>query len=307
MNVVDEHTLEDHKLWRLVTVAWEALGDYFKPEVGASAQARGLSRQTWRLLLATLACEPDPVSSADLMVRKPFTAAEVFSKRLQQAEAQGYLVQVEPGNFRLSEIGRKETEHLMSVARAAIDRVDPLPRHDGERLSRLFKRLVQSCLETPPPPSTWSIQASYNLMPSLDPPLPYVEQAMTCLLAYWDDSHLAAWRFTNLSATALETLSCLWRHEGTNLDEICEKLANHGHPCATYERAIAELRDRNFVEGPDSSLQVTNGGRIFRNEVEEDTHRFFFAPWKVLSFKEKTDFAGLLIRLKQGLQSPPQE
>jgi hypothetical protein len=301
MNVVDEHTLEDHKLWRLVTGAWDALREHFEPEVGTSAQARGLSRQTWSLLLATLACEPDPVSSADLMVRKPFTAAEVFSHRLQQAESQGYLVQIEPGNFRLSEVGRGETEHLMAVARNAIVRVDPLPPQDGGRLARLFERLVQSCLDTPPPPSTWSIQASYNLMPSIDPPLPYVEQAMTCLAAYREDSQLGAWQFTNLSATALETLSCLWRHEGTNLDEICEKLANHGHPCATYERAIAELRERNFVRGPDSSLRVTNGGRIFRNEVEEDTHRFFFTPWRILSFKEKTDFSGLLIRLKQGL------
>jgi hypothetical protein len=307
MNVVDEHTLEEHKLWRLVTGAWDALAEHFEPEVEALGKARGFSRRTWSLLLATLACEPDPVSSADLMVRKPFTAAEVFSKRLLEATSQGHLVQVEPGSFRLSEVGRKETELLIDAARAAIDRVDPLPHQDGERLARLFERLVKSCLETTPPPSTWSIQASYNLMPSLDPPLPYVEQAMTCLAAYRDDSHLAAWRFTNLSATALETLTCLWQHEGTNLEEICEKLANHGHPCTTYERAIAELRERNFVEGPDSSLRVTNGGRIFRNEVEEDTHRFFFAPWMILSNKEKTDFAGLLIRLKQGLQFAAQE
>jgi hypothetical protein len=126
---------------------------------------------------------------------------------------------------------------------------------------------------------------------------------MTCLAAYHDDSHLAAWRFANLSATSLETLSCLWRHEVTSLDEICEKLAYRGHPCQTYERVILELRERKFVEGSNSSLMVTSAGRIFRNEVEEDTHRFFFTPWKILSLEEKTDLGGLLVRLKQDLQT----
>lgn len=133
--------------------------------------------------------------------------------------------------------------------------------------------------------------------------MPYIEQAISCLSAYRDDSHLAAWRFTKLSATALETLSYLWRNEAGSLDEICEKLTSRGHPRQTYERALADLRERDFIDGPDTRLQVTNRGRLFRNEMEEDTNRFFFAPWKVLSFLEKTDMAGLLIRMKQGLQT----
>ena len=37
-----------------------------------------------------------------------------------------------------------------------------------------------------------------------DPPLPYAEQALSCLAAYRDDAHLSAWRPSGLSAPALE-------------------------------------------------------------------------------------------------------
>lgn len=301
MNGIHEHSLEDHKLWNLVVEAWEALTERFEPAVERLVRSSGFSRHTWSLLLATLACEPEATTPADLMVRSPYTAAEAFQKRLRQAADQGFLSEVEPGSFRLSPTGRAETERLIVAAREAMIQADPLPAPDSARLAGLTEQLVRACLETPPPPETWSIRSSYKLMPEQDPPMPFIEQAMTCLSAYRDDSHLSVWRFSGLTATALEVLSLLWRHEAQRLNEIVEKLAHRGHPLETYKRAVNELRERDFVDGPASDLEVTESGRLFRNEVEEDTQHFFFTPWKTLNYREKTDLAGLLIRLKQGL------
>jgi hypothetical protein len=303
MNVKkEEHTIEDHKLWNLISEAWDALSEHFEPAVERLIQTVDLSRKQWSLLLAILTCEPEPASAVDLMVRNPYTSADEYQARLAASAAQGYLIEIEPGSYRLSQAGRRETERLIVAARAAMVAVDPLPKQDSLRLADRIARLVHACLETPPPPDSSSIQASYKIMPPIDPPLPYTEQGITCLSAYRDDSHLAAWQLGGLTATAFETLSILWRNEAKSLDEICVKMVNRGYERETYQWAVNELRERNFLRGLDTALMVTESGRLFRNEVEEETNRFFFAPWDCLDYLEKTDMAGLLIRLKNGLQ-----
>jgi hypothetical protein len=303
MKTKDDHTLEDHKLWKLTTEVWDALASRFEPAVEGFLGTRNLDRGLLSLLLSATTCEPEPIMIADLMVRSPYTASEKFQARLVDAAKKGYLIEVEQGSFRLSEAGVQETQDLIRTARAAMAVADPLPRQDSRRLAELLARLVHACLENPPPPEPWSISASYKLMPEIEPPMPFIEQAITCLSAYRGDAHLAAWEYVGLSATAFEMLSLLWRNEATSLAEVNEHLAHRGHPGEIYQLALEELKERNFVARVDEDLSLTEDGRLFRNEVEEDTERYFFIPWKRLSYKEKTILAGLLLRLKEGLLS----
>jgi hypothetical protein len=303
MKTKDEHTLEDHKLWKLTTEAWDALSARFEPAVAGFLETRNLDRGMLSLLLSATTCEPEPIMIADLMVRSPYTAAEKFQSRLADAVKDGYLIEVDPGSFRLSEAGVLGTGELIRTARTAMAEADPLPRPDSADLAELLGRLVHASLENPPPPEPWSISASYKLMPEIEPPMPFIEQAITCLSAYRDDAHLAAWEYAGLSATAFEMLSLLWRNEAASLKEVNEHLTHRGHPGEIYRLALEELMERNYVARVDDDLSVTEDGRLFRNEVEEGTERYFFVPWKSLSSKEKTILAGLLLRLREGLLS----
>jgi hypothetical protein len=157
-------------------------------------------------------------------------------------------------------------------------------------------------LQTPPPPQTWSITLSIKLMPALNPPMPFIEQSFSCLAAYRDDSHLAAWRRSGLSAMALETLTLLWRGEATSLDELCKKLERRGHPCQVYNNVLGELREHGLITGPDQAPWVTGTGRVFRNEIEEDTDRFFYAPWSDMKNEEKMELLDLATRMRDGLK-----
>jgi len=103
-------------------------------------------------------------------------------------------------------------------------------------------------------------------------------------------------------ATALEALTFLWRGEADSLDALCKRLAHRGHPRQVYAQALAELRERGFIEGPDSAPQVTEAGRAFRDQVEADTDRYFFAPWACLDNAEKAELADWLARLRDGLK-----
>jgi hypothetical protein len=139
-------------------------------------------------------------------------------------------------------------------------------------------------------------------MPGLNPPMPFIEQAFSCLAAYRDDAHLAAWQRSGLSAMALETLTYLWRGDATSFDELCKKLSGRGHPCQVYTNVLSELREQGFITGPDKLPWVTGTGRVFRNEIEADTDRFFYAPWFCLEDAETNELFGLLTRMRDGLR-----
>jgi hypothetical protein len=161
----------------------------------------GLEGRGWGLLLAALTFEPDPATPAQLMVRNPYTSADLYLARLRVCAGKGFLKESTAGEFRLTSQGRSKVELFITQARNAMAKIDPLLLQESHTLAGYYKKIVQTCLETPPPPQSWSINLSYKLMPQDEPSLPFIEQAMSCLSAYRDDAHLAAWQDTGLSAT----------------------------------------------------------------------------------------------------------
>lgn len=297
--------MKDQELWHLMRETMADIRVHYAPAAERFTTASELDEWTWGLLLAALTFEPETTSPARLQVRGPYTAAESYRARLARAAEKGYLAEVTPDEYRLTEAGRVEAERFVAELRAAMAEADPLSEADSQRLIGLLDRLVQASLETPPPNTVrlssgeaWSIGLSYKLMPAVNPPLPYIEQAISCLAGYRDDAHLAAWQPSGLSATALESLTLLWRGEVTSLDELCERLAPRGHSLQDYAAALAELRARGFIDGPDATLRVTDAGRAFRDEIEDDTDHYFFAPWTCLSDAEKLEMAKLLTELR---------
>lgn len=294
--------MDEHKLWNLTLEALAAIRAHYEPVMERIITESGLDGWTWGLLLAAFTFEPDTTTPARLQVRGPYTATDAYLTRLAAAAEKGYPAEVTPGEYRLMEAGRAEAQRFIEEARAAMAEADPLAEADSERLSGLLARLVQASLATPPPPDTRCISLSHRLMPAASPPLPYIEQAISCLAAYRDDAHLAAWQPSGLRATTLEALTFLWRGEADSLDALCERLAHRGHQRQVYAQALAELRVRGFIEGPDSAPWVTEAGRTFREQVEADTDRYFFAPWACLDDAEKAELADLLTRLRDELK-----
>jgi hypothetical protein len=293
--------MDDHELWDLMREVRGKMNEPIDRAAEPIIAESGLNGRNWGLLLAVLTFEPENTTAAHLMVRSPYTAAEEYGIRLSTAAGLCFLEEVAPGKFRLTPAGGTALKHFIESIRKAIASVDPLPIEDSKRLGQILARLVQKCLETEPPPERWSIQLSYRLMPDPEPPLPYIEQAFSCLAAYRDDAHLAAWQGSDLTATALEVLTLLWRKEAKSLSEMGGKLVHRGHPMQVYANAVDELRSLGFVEGTEHTLRLTDEGQRFREQVEADTNLYFFTPWSHLSRAEKGELENLLIRLKDGL------
>jgi hypothetical protein len=294
--------MDNESLWNLTKEILKPIRSIYEPAIEPIIQSSGLDARIWGILLAAKTFEPEYTSPAQLMVRGPYTSAEQYLKRLNAAAEKGYFEEVSPGEFRLTEKGKGGVNQFIHEARAMMEKADPLDPDASKELAILFERLVKECMATPPPPNAWSIQLSYQLMPALEPPLPFIEQAISCIYAYRDDAHLAAWRNSNLSATAFEVLTYLWREEADSLEELLDLLAYRGHSDEVYLDALAELRDRKYIAGGRSKLRVTPDGISFRGQVEMDTDMYFFVPWSCLSNKEKGRMEDLLVRLWERLK-----
>lgn len=297
---------QNQLLWKGMTLAQRAIYHTYQGVFAEFEQSSGLSENIIGLLIAAVTMEPNATSPENLQIRGAYTAPQTYMARLQTAAEKGLLHEPEPGEFRLSQQGRQKIQKLINVGRKAMHNVDPLPPQDGQRLAELLGRLVQACLFTPPPPDTWSIRLSYQIMPAEEPPLPFIEQALSCLLAYRDDCHLAAWQPTGLSAPTLETLTIIWRDEAATLDQVYDKLAYRGFARHDYQAAINELQQRHFITAETNVFHLTQTGRVFRDQVEEETNSYFFTPWNCLEGIEKTELACLLASLCSGLKAKGQ-
>lgn len=293
--------MDDRDLSILLHESWIKIQSHFDPVIKPLVTESGLSMREWMMLLAALTFEPEDITPSHLMVRGPYTSSEQYLMWLNKTAEQGYLINISNRSFRLTSKGRKAAEQFIKLAREAMAESDPLPLSESIALAEMLARLVDQCLETPPPPNTWSISLSNKLMPEIEPPMPFIEQAISCLSAYRDDAHLAAWRSSGLSATALESLTLIWNCQVSALDELTEKLSFRGHPKKVYMDALAELRTREFVSGINSILRITDEGKLFRARVEAKTEQYFFAPWSCLTQAEKERMNELVIKLRDEL------
>jgi hypothetical protein len=295
--------MDNPELWDLTRAAQRVIMPFYAPLFDRYATEHGLTPRGLGWLLAALTFEPETITPNRLRVRNPYTALDIYLKELEAAAGAGSFVEAPQYEFSLTPSARAETLRLIAAGRALMAQADPLPTADSSRLAALSGRLARAALETPPMPENWSIHLSYRIMPEAEPPLPYFEQTVSCMHAYRDDAHLAAWKPGGLDAPTLEALTLLWRCEADTLKGICEKLKGRGHPPQVYAGALAELRKRGFLEGPDPGPRLTESGKSFREKIEQDTDRYFFAPWSCLTDAEKVEMAELLTRLRDGLIS----
>jgi hypothetical protein len=130
-----------------------------------------------------------------------------------------------------------------------------------------------------------------------------IDQYLSDLAAYRDDSHLAAWRIHDIEGHAWELLTVLWREGAHNIDDLFQRLPQRGYLSEETHAALAGLVDRNWVRYEEGNYKLTDLGEEVRNDAEADTDRFFYRPWSCLSVQEITALEQLIMRFKDGFQS----
>ncbi len=295
--------MTDLDLWPLAWDALEALTVHYGPAINHAAEELGIPAGQWYgWLMAARVFEPDPVSAASLHVRAAYLSPDQLAAALAQGARLGLLAPGDAGEYRLTAAGHAGVRRLIESAYAVMAPLRPLPEADLLRLAGLLRRLVEASLAAPEPPARWSLRIERNLDPGRTAPVvERLDQHLSDLAAYRDDSHLAAWRPHGVSGQAWEAFTMLWRGAARTVDELAAKLAHRGYTRDDYAAAVDELVHRGWVSAGEEGLDLTAEGRTVREEAERATDAYFYGPWSVLSEAELAELQTLLTGLRDGL------
>ncbi len=296
--------MNNDDLGLLALDAWDALTARYSPTIDAAAEALGFPRSEWYgWLMAAHIFEPDPISAARLGKRSAYTSPSTLDGYLANGASRGLLRPIGPGEYRLTEDGVAGVQHLIQAAYAAMTPYRPLPEEDLERLAGLLYRLVQASLTAPEPPGKWCLRIARHYDPGLNAPVMVrLDQYLSDLNAYRDDSHLASWQPLGVDGKAWEALTVLWYGDARTPDEMTARLARRGYTRDDYVAALEDLGQRGWVTHDGQTYSLTPKGQAVRDEAEALTNRYFYLPWTCLSDAEKDNLRDLLDRFQDALR-----
>jgi predicted transcriptional regulator len=292
--------MERTKLWPLAMDALLALGAHYVPAMEKVASAAGIEGSVWGLLLSGISFAPEGISNAILQQRVPY---QNYTRRLADAAEQGLFQSPDDETYHLTDRGRESAQQVILAAYARMESIEPMRSPDLHYLSVLLKRLVRACLIAPEPPGKWSINLSRRFDPGGNASLLIqVDQYLSDLAAYRDDAHLAAWRPLGFDGPTWETITFIWHGEADSLDALCQRLSHRRFPRSVYKGVIQELISDGLLRDKSGKFQLTSKGEKIRQEAEETTDEYFYAPWDCMIDEDLQALGNLLTCLVEGMQ-----
>jgi hypothetical protein len=292
-------------LWPIFVDAYHAISRCYVPVMDEKAAEYQLPERGGWLLLPALTFEPDIISAENLRIRSPYTSARRYQAGLEELVAGGFLI-AEPGNdlaYRLSPAGRQAVLAVIQAGYDCMQTLQPLDAGELEALVKTLYNLVNACLDACEPPGKWSISHSRRIDPGDDAPdMVRIDQYLSDLAAYRDDSHLAAWQGLDVDGHAWELLTVLWREGAFTLDQLCEQLAHRGFTREEYQDALANLIRRGWINFDAGDYCLTELGINVRQSAEADTDDYFYRPWSRLTDQAIRDLKKQLTHLKTVLE-----
>jgi hypothetical protein len=248
----------------------------------------------------------DRFSIRDFQKRDPFSNPEQFERVFVRLNVKGWIEPMSDGSFQVTQRGREAARSLIQVGDVQLADFASMPDYDLKRLLALLKKIALECCITREPPGKWAILKRFRVADEHYPPIMQIREYLMDLFAYRDDSHLSASRpqFNNAGIVWI-VLGGLWTGDMVNAEQMAEKMAFRGYDVAEYEIAIQAAIELGWVEQAEHhALQVfrlTRHGKQLREQAEQLTDAYFYAPWYVLTQAEINELYDLLTRLRDAL------
>ncbi|MEO7908886.1 MAG: hypothetical protein ABIV47_04480 [Roseiflexaceae bacterium] len=286
-------------LFSLAGTALNALGTQYESALRQTNAELGLEGQDWNLLFSVQGVEPAPITAALLQQFAPYITLEKLEQQLADAAGRGLLQADATGSYRLTDHGRQAVHQSFGAVHAALADVEPLPAGDMDRLNRLLRRLVDAALAAPAPAEKPELHASRLTDPGArGSAAALTDQYLTDLVRFRDDAHQAAWQPHGIGGPTWEALTLIWRGAAYSPESLSKLLEHRAQPPQVYIDAIHTLVERGWIAQHGEAYHVIDRGAALRQQAEEATDRFFYAPWSCLSGDETDELRGLLIQLR---------
>ncbi len=290
------------QLWDVALEVQLALGAKYRSANESISQETEVEQLVWNQLLTALSYEPEAISTAQLRKRNPYSAPSLSDQRLEALRAQGWLEAQPSSEFRLTESGRAQALSILGALRAYHATIQPLPASEMSRIEELLGRMVSAADGAATPPGTWCLTRGRRLLPpDAAAPTTKVDYYLSCLNAFRDDSHLAAWQAYEVSGEAWELFSSIWRGGQKTLDELSAELAFRGQAREAYEAALKDLVAKGWVAETNNGYSPTAAGKALREQVESTTDQFFLEAESALTKSQTEELGASMAKLLAAL------
>ena len=288
------------KFWPMINSIIQEFWSITEPEIENAAVRNDVPFELY--LYSELGL--DRFSTRDFQMRDPFSNPEQFERLFVRLNVKGWIEPMLDGSYRVTEKAREMTRYLIQAGDVQLSDFAFMPDPDLRRLVLLLKRIVNESCVAPEPPEKWAIRKRFRVADEHYPPIMQIREYLMDLFAYHDDSHLSASRpHFNEAGIVWLTLGLLWKGNAVNAEQMAEKMEFRGYEVEEYEIAIQAAMELGWVEQgnlPDT-FRLTEEGKQLRQQAEQLTNEYFYAPWSVLTQAETDELYELLIRLRDGL------
>jgi DNA-binding MarR family transcriptional regulator len=292
---------DKQQLWTLVTETMQAFMPFYREAMMKAIEESGVP-DAWFALSLARGMDPEPFSLQRFHDMYPYMALQRQRDVLEELAREDGLEAVGENAYRITDIGREIVQDIYHAARESLKTVAHLPLSEMEQLNNLLLRLVEATLNAPEPENKWAIAASRANDPGENwGEAAKTDQYLTDLYMFRDDAHIAAWKPYGVSGRTWETLSFIWEEQAHTAAKLAEKRSPRGFTQQDYTQSLAELVKLGWIEPAAEGYQITEKGRALRQEAEDTTNHYFFAPWDSLNSEEQAQLYDLLNRLKDKL------
>jgi hypothetical protein len=266
----------------------------------------GLAESPRWYLVQAAEFAPEPLTVARLRVRDTYASPRLVLAILELMASEQWLDRAEE-EYSLTEYGRSVIHRSREATLRMAAGVQSLLAPVLEQLVSLVGRLVQASLESSSPPGVWCLEHSRKRAPDAGAgSVVQLLQYVADFNAFRDDAHMAAWRHYVESGATWEAFALVCGGETNSLETVYQQLAHRGYTVHEYATALEDLQRRAWLEpGPESgTYQPTSTGRSVRQQVEQLTNSYFYAPWSCLSDTEITRVHDLLVQMQEISERP---
>jgi DNA-binding MarR family transcriptional regulator len=294
--------MKPSELYVLLGEVSGAFGAPFFDSYREARTATGLEGPEWGTLAVAHDYWPECVSAARLQVRTPYTNPQTaFEAQFVALAQKGMLEPVGSGEYQITPAGHEIVNRLNAALADAMRALDPLPTREIERIAALLLKLIASMTATPEPEIPAFLTNRRSDQGPRSPVMLRILQYMADFNAFRDDVHLAAWRPLGVSGPAWEAFTFVWRGDARTPAELAEKLDFRNWTADDYAAALGELVKKGWVAEKDGAYQVTDAGQKVRQDVEDQTERYYALPFAAFSAAELDELEKALRRLKERL------
>lgn len=173
--------------------------------------------------------EPNSFGLEQLFRRIPYSNPEYLERKLTSAAERGWLEKVGERNYFVSGRGRSLRKKLLSASMTVYAQIAVLTVDELERIDDLLGSVVDAAILGKNPEEKIALSWSRRFgLHDADFPLAHVRRRVVDLLAFRDDSHLAAWRPHEQFGYLWETFTYVWNNEANTPSNLAARLSYRG-------------------------------------------------------------------------------